>query len=199
MLERYFGSYSKQILKHLLSDDDIGFLTIPLTAKIRNVIHCSKSKHLPAPVRPLPLEAQSLDILCDLFPFIEHYTSLPPSFENTQFLERDLKCLYHAHDILLAQYNPPPTITDLARQVGMSTTKLKTGFRNLYGETIHSFATKIRMEEACRLLSDPELPIYLVSQQLGYEHHNSFILAFKKQFGIVPKQFPTDKLTRMTM
>ena len=73
--------------------------------------------------------------------------------------------------------------------VGMSSTKLKSGFRALFGKTIHDYANGLRMDYACELLRKGDAPIASVSERLGYEYQNSFTVAFKRHFGVLPKEY----------
>ncbi|MBJ7437773.1 MAG: helix-turn-helix transcriptional regulator [Sphingopyxis sp.] len=113
---------------------------------------------------------------------------------HTRLSDQDFKCLRAARQILLEQHAPPPTIEQLGRRIGMSGTKLKCGFRMLFGQTISQFANELRMSAAKEMLRKCDRPIAQVSAELGYEYQNSFTVAFRRRWGVLPKDYRRDPL-----
>lgn len=114
--------------------------------------------------------------------------------QRVRVSDRDIECLRSARQLLIARHTPPPTIDEIGRRVGMSGTKLKGGFRQLFGQTIAEYANDLRMEAAKELLRKSDRPIAQVSQELGYEYQNSFTVAFRRKWGILPKDYRRDPL-----
>ena len=52
--------------------------------------------------------------------------------------------------------------------------------------TVHECSTKIRMQEAKRLISSGELNLAQIAKELGYKQQHNFTTAFKKHFGFNP-------------
>jgi AraC-like DNA-binding protein len=94
-----------------------------------------------------------------------------------------------ARQIILKNLSNPPTITELAAQVGTNACYLKQGFKQIFGSTIHSFVQKQRLEKAKNLLSKKNTSILEIAETIGYSNVSSFSLAFRQQFGITPSQF----------
>ncbi len=186
-LERYFGSYTEGLPSNILNCDDLAFMRMPiypkLASKVGNIIRSPYQGAL----RLASSEAMVVEMLCEIMSVLQVYQA--DSDASTFVTDRDMKCLQKAQEYLLEHHTPPPTITDIAHKIGMSTTKLKCGFRAVYGKTIHDFAHGLRMTYACELLKKPDIPISSVSEILGYEYQNSFTVAFKKHFGILPKEY----------
>lgn len=113
---------------------------------------------------------------------------------DVRMSDRDVDCLRLAREVLVREHAPAPTIEELGRRVGLSPTKLKTGFRTLFGQTISDFANTLRMSTAKELLRKSDRPIAHVSAELGYEYQNSFTVAFRRQYGILPKDYRRDPL-----
>lgn len=103
--------------------------------------------------------------------------------------ERELLSLRRARDQLHRQFTPPPTIAALAAQAGISPTKLKSGFKTVYGKTVHQYADDLRMALARDLLAKRDISIALVSERLGYAYQSSFSLAFSRKFEMNPKDY----------
>jgi AraC-like DNA-binding protein len=84
-------------------------------------------------------------------------------------------------------YKEATTIKLLSRIVLLNEFKLKNGFKQLYNCTIHSYIIQLRMEQARKLLIE-ETAVNEVSFELGYKSVSHFIAAFRKYFGVTPKQ-----------
>ena len=95
--------------------------------------------------------------------------------------------LREAKRIIRKEYRDPPSLSVLARRVGLNDFKLKCGFRHLYKTTVYSMVSELRMEEARRLLRDTDLRISQVGYQVGFASGASFSRAFGKMYGCTPK------------
>ncbi|MEH2180273.1 helix-turn-helix transcriptional regulator [Nostoc sp.] len=99
----------------------------------------------------------------------------------------EIDCVYHAKEILLKNHDNPPSLIQLARQVGLNDRKLKLGFRSVFGTTVFGYLHNYRMELAHNLLIQGHMNITEVAQKVGYASLPSFSNAFRKKFGITPK------------
>ncbi|GAA6619143.1 helix-turn-helix transcriptional regulator [Scytonema sp. NUACC26] len=99
----------------------------------------------------------------------------------------EIDCVYHAKEILLKNHDNPPSLLQLARQVGLNDRKLKQGFRSVFGTTVFGYLHNYRMELAHNLLIQGNMNITEVAQKVGYASLPSFSNAFRKKFGISPK------------
>ena len=77
----------------------------------------------------------------------------------------------------------------LASALGVSRTSLYRIVRRLHGTSPAKLVERLRMEAACRLLSESEHSIDLVADQVGYASAFSFSAAFKRIVGEPPSQF----------
>lgn len=80
----------------------------------------------------------------------------------------------------------PPTILDLSKELGINITKLKKGFKQLYGTTIYGYHKKMKLDYAKNLLLNTELAILDVAHEAGYISQSQFGAAFKEEFGLTP-------------
>ncbi len=110
-------------------------------------------------------------------------SQVKPSFSEE--ISNKLK-IAKAH--LLAHYTNPPTIKELSKIIFLNEFKLKKGFKEYFGITIHNFTTDIRMEEAKKLILKRHM-ITEVAVMVGYRNPSHFIATFKKKYGQTPKQF----------
>jgi AraC-like DNA-binding protein len=104
-----------------------------------------------------------------------------------QFSEADVGRFHRAREILATKFSPPPTIASLARELAINETKLKSGFKALFGHTVFEYGHECRMQHALHLLRDKRIRISKVAEAVGYQHQGTFASAFKAHFGIRPK------------
>lgn len=101
----------------------------------------------------------------------------------------EIDCIHQAKEILCRNFDHPPSLLSLARQVGLNDRKLKEGFRQVFGTTVFGYLHHYRMEKARELLHHKELNITEVARRVGYASRSSFYMAFKKKFGISPSDY----------
>ena len=128
-------------------------------------------------------EAITLELLCTALAGFSALSNAP----NEEYTERDLRRLHAARSLLLKQLSPAPTIRQVARASGMNETSLKRGFKTVFGETIFAFSVRCRMQHALALLRERRLPVKQVAESVGYRHQTSFATAFRRHFGMRPK------------
>jgi AraC family transcriptional activator of pyochelin receptor len=64
----------------------------------------------------------------------------------------------------------------------------------LYGMPVFTFLFHYKMEHAKKLLAINGNNVNEVATQIGYSTSSHFIVAFKKKFGITPKQFTKQEI-----
>lgn len=95
--------------------------------------------------------------------------------------------IYHARDIVLADLEHPPSVLELAQQVGVSVCTLQRRFQELFGMTVFGYLTDQRMELAEQLLRQGGCTVAEVATIVGYSNLGHFAAAFKRKFGITPR------------
>lgn len=94
-----------------------------------------------------------------------------------------------AKEIIIDRMAEPPSLQELANEIGLNIKKLKEGFKQIYGDTVYSFLFDYKMEHARRLLESNQFNVNEVGTQVGYSTASHFIAAFKKKFGTTPKKY----------
>ena len=108
------------------------------------------------------------------------------------FNERELKCIKQAKAFLAADLTHHLTTDALASHVGISSVKLKYGFRQLYGTSIYQFLLQCRIERAKELLRDKDSQVKVVAVQCGFKNVQHFITCFKRLEKVTPGRFQKD-------
>ncbi|MEO2100327.1 MAG: AraC family transcriptional regulator [Flavobacteriaceae bacterium] len=114
-----------------------------------------------------------------------------PSIEQCPFLvdEENVQKIRRAKTIILERMTDPPSLEQLAVEIGLSLKKLKEGFKQLYGDTVFAYLLDHKMEEARRMLDSKKFNVNEVGLKLGYSTSSHFIAAFKKKYGTTPKKY----------
>lgn len=82
-----------------------------------------------------------------------------------------------------------PDIAALAKEYAVSPSKLSRDFKQAYGMSIHACVIEARLDEAARLLSSGHMSVGAVAEQVGYAKHSQFSEAFRRRFGVLPKDY----------
>jgi AraC family transcriptional regulator, transcriptional activator of the genes for pyochelin and ferripyochelin receptors len=103
--------------------------------------------------------------------------------------EQNVLKIKKAKDIIISRMSEPPSLQDLANEIGLTLKKLKEGFKQIYGDTVYGFLFDYKMEQARRLLESNQYNVNEVGLKIGYSTSSHFIAAFKKKFATTPKKY----------
>ena len=90
---------------------------------------------------------------------------------------------------ILTSYHENITLTALASAYHMDASYLSRMFSQTYGETIIAYLTRVRMEQAIRLMGDEEKKLETISFLVGYDDYNYFSRVFRKKLGVSPREY----------
>jgi AraC-like DNA-binding protein len=108
--------------------------------------------------------------------------------------EKDLEALRSIAEILSdTQLDKFPSIESLSKAAMMSSTKLKTRFKQIYGMKLYEFYNRNRLEQAREMLKTGDFSVKQVGINIGFSNLSNFAKAFKKEFGILPKEVLKNK------
>mgnify|MGYP000226694739 CR=1 FL=1 len=85
------------------------------------------------------------------------------------------------------------SIADLAHLSGRSPSSFQRDFKKNYGTSPGKWLQEKKLYRAKELLTNDELTVTEVALTLGYENISAFITAFKRKYGITPKQIKSRK------
>lgn len=106
--------------------------------------------------------------------------------EKEQRSERRIEL---AKDYISLHYSEPFTLTEIAEYVELNASYFSNLFKTETGMNFSEYLLNVRMDKAKELLKDPKIKIYEIGQLVGYEDAVSFGRAFKKKWGISPKEY----------
>ncbi|SEW39596.1 helix-turn-helix transcriptional regulator [Chitinophaga arvensicola] len=111
----------------------------------------------------------------------------PANRINSRLAADDVARLHSIKDYISRHYNQSLSITALARTAGINQLKLKNGFKALFHTTVFGYIAELRMNEAKRLLLEEKMMVNEVADRIGYRYPQHFTAAFRKKFGLLPK------------
>ena len=97
--------------------------------------------------------------------------------------------IMEAKRIIDGQLAFAPSCEELSRLVHLSITKLTRGFSAFYGMPIHQYVIEQRLTQGAQLLLEGDLNVSEVAGIVGYGKPSNFAAAFKKRYGVVPKDY----------
>jgi AraC-like DNA-binding protein len=95
--------------------------------------------------------------------------------------------IYYARDILRQNLDNPPSLSQLARKVGLNECTLKRGFRTCFNTTVFGYLHSYRLEQAWQMLQAGNWKVGEVARIVGYRDFTAFGRAFYKKFGMRPR------------
>ncbi len=188
----FLGNYTGEMpseLAHLIrSYDEIyysstGNITQPMQVVLQQILQCPyqgtiKRIYLESKV----FELMSLLVEADL---IERGGKKDiPKLKND-----DIQRIHYAKEILSQRLQNPPSLLELARLTGLNDCTLKRGFRQCFGTTVFGYLHNYRLEKAQQLLLIGDMSIAEVASSVGFASRSYFATAFRKKFGVNPKQY----------
>lgn len=172
-------------VRQFAADASAASITLPLTPAARLAVESIRRCPFGGACREMALSARCHDLLLEFLTTLSA-THAPRPVTLTQSLEQQVR---RAAELLTEDLESPPTVAELARRVGLSETTLKRGFHQIFDTTIFGYLRARRMERAHALLQSGQATVLEAAAFVGYSNPSNFAAAFRRQFGVNPKQF----------
>ncbi|TKG95911.1 AraC family transcriptional regulator [Puteibacter caeruleilacunae] len=151
--------------------------------QMHDVLAQIKNANLLGNIAPLMVEAKLLELFSMMLINERHSAK-----NKINAALRDK--MHEAKYIIEKQYSTPPSLYELSRHLGISVTAMKDGFKKVFDTTLYGHLHDYRMKKAENLLiTNSDLNIFDVAMKVGYEHQANFSAAFKRKFGVTPREF----------
>ncbi|MDI3481631.1 MAG: two-component system, response regulator YesN [Tepidanaerobacteraceae bacterium] len=105
----------------------------------------------------------------------------------------NLEVFERALNYIRDNFKKPITLEEVADYVHISPYYFSHGFKNFIGISFIDYVTKLRIDEAKKLLLTTDMSIGDVGKQVGYYDPNYFGRVFKNVVGIPPSKFKVSK------
>jgi two-component system, response regulator YesN len=117
-----------------------------------------------------------------IFAEITHYFS-------KKYNQKNIAIINKIKEIIAKRYNEDLSVAKISGEIYLTPNYISQIFRKETGETITQNITKIRMEQAKKLLKSTDFKILEISEKVGYEDSHYFSKAFKKYTGVHPQKY----------
>jgi len=97
--------------------------------------------------------------------------------------------IIEAAEILCSDLEAPPTVAELAGQVGLGLTRFHQLFKRVLGMTPHDYLLRQRLAAARSILSDDQESITRLAIRLGFSSSQHFATVFRKHNGMTPSAY----------
>jgi AraC family transcriptional regulator len=141
---------------------------------------------------PVFTSAQAIWFRCKALELATHLFFRPPDGELfcTRAQRAARERVERAQAILRQKLAEPPTLEELAKQVGCSSFYLSRQFSQETGATIQQFIRQVRMERAAELLRTGRCNVTEAALEVGYNSLSHFSAVFHETYGCCPGLFP---------
>lgn len=154
------------------------------TPQMKHVMHQILRSEEQGVLRRMFIEAKVMELLALHLQQHEQRNALAPG--AAALSKRDIDRMVEARDRVLARMDDPPTLPELAHQVGTNEFVLKRDFKAVFGTTVYGLLLDYKLEHARTQLLDTDRPIGEIAGEVGYSHPSHFSTAFKKKYGVSP-------------
>jgi len=97
--------------------------------------------------------------------------------------------IHSAITYIQESYGADLSLDEVAEVVGVSAGYLSRLFRQVTGETFKAYLTRLRLQEAKRLLSGGSDRVYQIAERVGYNDQHYFSEVFRKETGLTPLEY----------
>ena len=110
--------------------------------------------------------------------------------ENCPFLkdQTNVEKIIQSKEIIIDRMSNPPTLKELAHEIGLNEYQLKVGFKNIYGQSVYNYLNDYKLSQSLKMLDSGSYKVKDVAYALGYTNPSHYIAAFKKKYGLTPKK-----------
>lgn len=179
VLKRFGGNVMEG--KTVALCDQSLFMDLNMLNVINAIVNCKYQEDL----KKMFLLSKSIELLVLQ---AEAYNNFQTSVNKYLKTEYDKERIIYAREYLISHLDMPPSLSDLARVAGINEYKLKRGFKETFGNTVFGYLSDTRLELAKTDLLEKKKSASEIAFELGYSSVQHFSNAFKKKFGVSPKQ-----------
>ncbi len=187
MREFFVNAEGETLIKYL--DANMGnFIYEPMDAEYRRLVNEALNTEIDKRFEQFILKNRGM-LLVERF-FTRQFLKMNNAHFSLKISGEDIASLKKVESELLKDFSEAPDINKLSRMAAMSTSKLKTSFKLMFGMPVYQYFQKHRMNKAKAMLLSRKYSVREVGEELGFSNAGNFSKAFHKSF----EQFPVDIL-----
>jgi AraC-like DNA-binding protein len=173
----------ESVMAHTIRDSPSFFMHEGMTREMERTLKQLSQVNETTPLPALLYQTRAQELIYFLFTrLFSRKTGISLSID-----QEDVKKIYQVRAHILADLSAPPKLPDLARHIGMSSTKMKQLFRQIFGDSIYNYFQVERMNEAAQLLRD--FSVSQVGYRIGFSNLSHFTRLFERHHQMKPKRY----------
>lgn len=141
-------------------------------------------------------QAKSLEILSFIVSVLERNSGNTDEV-CSHLCTEDITAIKKAHEIIHEMYDSNLSIKQLSDMIYINSDKLKTGYKLLYGMSVHEAVISRKMEVAYQLITHERTSVKDTSLQVGYSNQGHFIDLFRRYYGFTPGELLVGRCSQM--
>lgn len=158
---------------------------LPLTPRLLGIFDDLHGCSLAGRSRRLIMRSKAIEILCHAFDELAQDAKCEAVAGASKLA---VKGVIKAQQLLAKNYVTPPSLVELAHELGMSRSGLCAAFRQIVGQTVYEYVSDLRMQHALEMLNRQNASIAEIAYAVGYGHSSSFSFAVQRRFGITASE-----------
>ena len=174
-----------QLLQFITKNQQFFLFEELISPPVQKVANEIINEEIPTDLQGFYFRVKAEELICRLFVELLKRKNTNISSLN----KNDIQTIYAIRDKVISDLSIPPSIADLATQACMSESKLRSLFKQIFGNSIFSYFQNLRMKEAARLLKAGKLSVSEVGYQLGFTNLSHFSRVFEEHIGVKPKKY----------
>ena len=119
---------------------------------------------------------------------LSHFFGQLAQLQSREANTINVQRLQRVKDILSNNMDNPPSLTELSKEIGLNTTKLKKEFKEVFGVPVFKYLQNERLTKAHSMISQRTATVQEAAWHVGYDSLSSFSNAFANKFGYRPSQ-----------
>jgi AraC-like DNA-binding protein len=175
------------IVRNIIGSDQPLLFEEGVSPQILKVASELIEANLPAVLTNFYARIKAEELVCLLFARLLQRDNTPVQAIH----QNDLGEIYKVRDTIIFHLDEPPVLAALVQRAGMSESKLKRLFKQVFGSSIFNYYQQFRMQEAARLLREDHLSVSETGYRLGFYNLSHFGRVFEQHLGMMPKKYAT--------
>ncbi|NIB39011.1 helix-turn-helix transcriptional regulator [Pseudomaricurvus alkylphenolicus] len=184
-LDVHHNDFLNLLGKGVGAEDSVTQL-FPIDGKLVNLVHQLLELDVDDFLYFLEVEALTKNVLLQSLKLLRGQAAEGGTTHKLK--NQDIEKLNTVKSLLESDYSQVFTLDDLGRQVGLNRRKLTEGFKGLFGDTVSEYLLRQRMINAADMLRQGR-SVTEAAHHVGYKEQSSLTRAFKRYYGILPKDF----------
>ena len=180
------GSWLQDLLLRQLQRGFI-FFDYPLSVQMKMVLYQIVNSPYQGQVGRLYLESKAYELIALQLEQIEQQAGPHERVGRLSAGERER--IYCARDRLIRDLQFPPSLVSLAKQIGVSHTRLNRGFKRFFGCTVFAYLRRERLAYARMLLDENNRDLSWVAYEAGFCSSSHFAASFQREYGVRPSDY----------